>query len=297
MSNQKNVLITGGSSGLGLACAQSLSLFPQFRLFLGARDPLKGRDALVTLAPGSAATTEELNLSSIGSVRQSIERLTAGPRLDGLVCNAGIHRVGDVRLTPDGLEEMFAVNHVAHQALVTGLLGHFNPGARIVVVSSGTHDPDTLERRGNPPGFPSFASLAQGLDGQKPMSAIRRYSSSKLCNVLFALELDRRLKKAGQKMTVNAYDPGAVPGTALTRDFSPMMRALMKSSWILRLFGVAVSTPQRAGEAMARLIHDPTLAGVSGAYFQLETKRAPSKQALDADLASQLFDDTQRRIA
>jgi NAD(P)-dependent dehydrogenase (short-subunit alcohol dehydrogenase family) len=217
--------------------------------------------------------------------------------LDALVCNAGVHEAGPPTFTKDGIETTFAVNHVAHQLLTLLLLDRLKPNARIVMVSSGTHDPATLEGRANPPATVHVASLARGEEAGAPLSAVRRYTSSKLCNLLFAAELDRRLRETGSTFSVNGFDPGAVPGTELTRSWSTGMRLLVKSSWVLRLFGMAVSTPQLAGAAMARLVTDPTLQGISGAYFQLERQRTPSVTARDAALARALYDDTNALLA
>ncbi|MDX2015934.1 MAG: SDR family NAD(P)-dependent oxidoreductase [Myxococcaceae bacterium] len=289
----RTILITGATSGLGLECARALASVPEVRLLLGARDQARG-DALAA-GLGALAEVVVVDLASLASVQRALERL-GGRALDAIVCNAGVHEAGPPTFTVDGLETTFGVNHVAHQALVTRLEGALTRHARVVVVSSGTHDPATLEGRANPPAAIDVSALATGREGGLPVSAIRRYTSSKLCNVLFARELDRRLRAAGRQVTVNAFDPGAVPGTALTRSWSPAMRLLVKSSWVLRLFGMAVSTPARAAGALARLVVSPELDGVTGRYFQLETERAPSTTARDPELAKALFDETERLL-
>jgi NAD(P)-dependent dehydrogenase (short-subunit alcohol dehydrogenase family) len=288
----KTVLVTGATAGIGLECARALLATCKYRVLLGARDTAKGNRIRAALADPTRAEVVALDLASLESVKRAADGLAAGPQLFALVCNAGVHEAGPPTFTQDGFETMFGVNHLAHQLLVLRTLSHLTNDARIVVVSSGTHDPDTLEGRHNPPGATVAAALAQGKEATSVLSSVRRYSSSKLCNLLFVRELDRRLRAAGSQVTINGFDPGAVPGTELTRGWSPAMRLMVKSSWLLRAFGMAVSTPARAGGALARLVSDDTLLGQSGLYFQLDRKRLPSKTARDAELAKRLYEDS-----
>lgn len=288
----KTVLITGATGGLGLACAQALLGAGGHHILLGARDEQKAQRVHAALSTLGSCEVVPLDLASLGQVRRATSALARVPQLDAIVCNAGVHLSGAPTFTVDGLETTFAVNHLAHQLLVLRLLGSLADDARIVVVSSGTHDPDTLEGRGNPPAAVDVQALAQGREGTGPLASVRRYSTSKLCNLLFMRELDRRLRASGSRVTVNGYDPGAVPGTDLTRGWSPVMRLLVQASWLLRIAGVAVSTPQRAGRAMARLVTDAELTGTSGRYFQLERERQPSTAARDPALARTCFEDS-----
>ncbi|MEM9458916.1 MAG: SDR family NAD(P)-dependent oxidoreductase [Myxococcota bacterium] len=290
MNARKTVLLTGATRGIGLACARTLATDGNHDLRLGVRDLACGEAVRADL--GERAALVELELTSLACVRAAIATIREGPRLHAIVCNAGLQEVGPPTFTEDGIETTFAVNHVAHQLLVLGLLDHLAPGARVVMVSSGTHDPDTLEGRVSPPAPPVVADLVRGVAAEETLSATCRYTSSKLCNILFALELDRRARAEGRALWVNAYDPGAVPGTGLTRAWSPWLRMLTKGSWILRLFGLDVSTPRRAGRALARLVADPSLDGISGRYYTLDRERAPSRDARDPALAATLFDDT-----
>jgi NAD(P)-dependent dehydrogenase (short-subunit alcohol dehydrogenase family) len=288
-NTQRTVLVTGATSGLGLACARVLAATPGLHLLLGARDVARGRALADELGPNTEVLP--VDLASLASVHDAALGLRGRP-LDAVVCNAGVHESDPPSFTVDGYETTFAVNHLAHQALVLKLSPSLSDRARVVVVSSGTHDPATLEGRYNPPGRVDVVALSKGLEGTHPLSPVRRYTTSKLCNLLFAFELDRRFRGAGRAVTVNAFDPGAVPGTALTRDWSPGLKLMVKSSWLLALFGMTVSTPRRAGQALARLVTDPSLEVVTGRYFQLERERKPSAQAQDAELARTLFDET-----
>src|SRR5262249_3303476 len=141
------------------------------------------------------------------------------PPLHAVVCNAGLQVVSGIERTADGVETTFGVNHLGHFALVQGLLDVLARPARIVVVSSGTHDP-TKPRGMPPPRYPSAAALAHPAESAD-VDGRRRYTTSKLCNVLYAYELDRRL---GDDVTVNAFDPGLMPGSGLARDYSALGR-------------------------------------------------------------------------
>jgi hypothetical protein len=88
-------------------------------------------------------------------------------------------------------------------------------------------------------------------------------------NMLFAYEPVRRLATYGLSyITVNAYDPGAVPGTALTREYNPLVKVSLRTLRLLGLFGLRVYSSATSGVAMARLALDPALTGVTGKYFR-----------------------------
>jgi NAD(P)-dependent dehydrogenase (short-subunit alcohol dehydrogenase family) len=291
-SNLKTVLVTGATSGLGLECSRALLQHGGYRVILGARNIDKAQRVQATLPKPHLSSVLQVDLSSLEQVKRAAAALVEGPLLDAVVCNAGVHETGAPTFTADGFETTFAVNHLAHQLLVLRLFPRLAETARVVLVSSGTHDPQTLEGRPNPPGVVDVLALSKGRAGEVVLPAVRRYSTSKLCNVLFARELHRRLRVANSRVSVNAFDPGAVPGTELTRNWSPALKLLVHSSWILRVFGVAVSTVPSAARSMARLVVDESLEGKSGHYFQLDRERQPSIAAQDADLARRLYDDS-----
>src|SRR6478736_270684 len=179
----RTAIITGASSGLGYECARALLHTDRsWHVVLAVRDLERGR---------------------------------------AVVCNAGVQVVSGERRSADGFELTFAVNHLGHFALVCGLLEQLAHPARIVVVSSDTHDP--ARRTAMPtPRYTSADELAMASSepGEPPQTAgRRRYTTSKLCNLLFAYELDRRLDHG---VTVNAFDPGLMPGSGLARDYPPL---------------------------------------------------------------------------
>ena len=183
--------------------------------------------------------------------------------------------------------------------------------ARIVVVSSGVHDPTITT------GMPKAAVsdietlAATGGPRRDHFDGRLAYVNSKLCNLWFTYELARRLEAAGlstreRPITVNGYDPGLVPGSGLARDYSPAlrfiwMRILPALARMLARFGVpGVNPPSKSGAALARLVHDPAFAGVSGKYFPSHTrwKEARSSEAsYDAERARMLWDESVRMTA
>jgi NAD(P)-dependent dehydrogenase (short-subunit alcohol dehydrogenase family) len=221
-------------------------------------------------------------LASLASVRQFVQDFTVRtdlPPLFALVNNAGLQIVGPTEYTADGVEMTFGVNHLGPFLLTNLLLPHFartvaqDSPNRIVMVSSGTHfdDEPLAKAMGVPP--PAYTT-ANELARPKPTTekpdkvGVERYSTSKLCNLLFAYELTRRLAQQGRTdLTVNAYDPGLMPGSGLARQRT----GLTQWAWnnVLPLFRLlpGVGSVQTSGPLLARLTSDPAFAAVTGKYF------------------------------
>jgi NAD(P)-dependent dehydrogenase (short-subunit alcohol dehydrogenase family) len=197
----RTAVVTGANSGLGLLTARELARNGA-RVVLACRSEAKGRAALAELEralPGAAAPELELellDLASLDSVRAFAERVRAAHEgLDLLVNNAGI-MAPPRRRTADGFELQFGTNHLGHFAL-TGLLIDMLDGredARVVTLSSNAH---------------KFGRIAfDNLGGERRYFRWRAYGQSKLANLLFALELDRRLRAAGSATKSLAAHPG-----------------------------------------------------------------------------------------
>jgi NAD(P)-dependent dehydrogenase (short-subunit alcohol dehydrogenase family) len=227
--NTRTAVITGASTGLGLECARALlANDASWHVVLAVRDPARGADAVAGLGEPRRCTVLEMDLASLRSVRAFVQSLRGAelPPVHALVCNAGVQIVSGTKsaqVTKDGVEMTFGVNHLGHFALVQGVLDHLARPARIVVVSSGTHDP--AKHTGMPgPHYTSAAELARPDADGSAEEGRRSYTTSKLCNVLFAYELDRRLGHGEQGVSVNAFDPGLMPGSGLARDYPPLQR-------------------------------------------------------------------------
>lgn len=182
-------VITGATSGLGLATARAL-ISGGAHVVAAVRDP----DRAAALLPGVEA--RRLDLADLDSVRAFADKLRADhSRLDGLINNAGV--MGMPRtLTAQGHELQFGVNHLGHFALTGLLLDLLAAGdqARVVTVSSGLHRKGRLR-------FDDLDSAA----GYDPMTA---YNQSKLANAVFGIELDRRLRASGSPVRSVLAHPG-----------------------------------------------------------------------------------------
>ena len=289
-SSLQTVIITGGNSGLGLACANTLltGKIP-LQVVIACRDTVRANTAIDKLKKvitnGSRVEAIQLDLASLASVRafakEVEQRLKDGSLapLYGIVCNAGTQ--GKKRFTTDGFEETFGVNHLGHFLLVNLLLPLLKNSGRIVVVASGVHDPVQLALVPSAsvpaPAWNAIKELAKGNLGleaandDEPADIGRRYSTSKLANVYFTYGLASRLPEG---ITVNAFDPGLMPGTGLAREYSPMMRFMWYHIMpnilpLLRWLVVKnVHSPKESGAALARLIIDPALKNSNGLYFE-----------------------------
>jgi NAD(P)-dependent dehydrogenase (short-subunit alcohol dehydrogenase family) len=170
---------------------------------LAVRNVEKGKQAaarIAAAAPGATVTVQELDLSSLDSVRAAAAELRAGhPRIDLLICNAGV-MYPPKQTTDDGFELQFGTNHLGHFALTGLLLERMLPvpGSRVVTVSSVGH---RMQARIN----------FDDLQWERSYSRVRAYGQSKLANLMFTYELQRRLSAAGTTIAVAAH-----PGFAAT---------------------------------------------------------------------------------
>jgi light-dependent protochlorophyllide reductase len=279
--NTRTAIITGASAGLGLESARALlAADPAWHIVLAVRDVGRGSDAVAQLGRPDRCTVLEADLASLGSVRSFVDAVRAAvlPPLHAIVCNAGLQVVSGTETTADGVEMTFGVNHLGHFALVRGLLDVLARPARVVVVSSGTHDPAKFT--GMPsPNYTTAADLADPADITDAAEGRRRYTTSKLCNVLYAYELDRRLGHGEQGVTVNAFDPGLMPGSGLARDYSAAGRWAWRYLFPALRVLPGVNSTRTSGRHLAALVHDPRFDGVTGQYF---AGRKPIRSSVDS---------------
>lgn len=190
----RRVLVTGATSGLGHETARVLAGHGA-DVVITSRSAERAEAVALDLARTTGATVRglSLDLDDLDAVRRGADAvLTEGP-LDLLVNNAGIMATPR-RLSPQGVESQLAVNHLGHVALTARLLAHLRPGGRVVTVSSGLHRVARTD-------FDDPAS-------ERRYSPFRAYGRSKLANLLFAFELDRRLRAAGAPVASLAAHPG-----------------------------------------------------------------------------------------
>lgn len=302
-------LITGGHAGIGFECAKQLASASRLNLILAGRSMERVEPAAQHLrtAYGVEVSTLELDTSSLASVREAAAKchamLDSGEvdSLQAILCNAGAQFRGPISYSADGYEETFATNCLGHFLLMELLLDRVNEHGRIVFTASGTHDPDTMD--GKMVGVvvePDAIALANdGKKSAKPLSGGVRYSTSKLCTMLYVYELDRRLKRSGSSVASIAFDPGSVPETGLLRTMPKPVQWLSKTSimkWAFRRFGVTMGTVSFSGAALAKVASDPAYANGSGKYFQSNDgqliEARSSKMSYDEQRAIKLWNDS-----
>jgi len=269
--------VTGANSGIGYVTVLELARAGA-DVVLGCRDEARGTEALERVRreiPTARLTLERLDLSALSSVREFAERLRASsPRLDILVNNAGVMAIPARTLTSDGFEMQFGVNHLGHFALTGLLLDHLLAAEkpRVVTVSSGVAawgklDLDNLqsERR------------------YRPMGA---YAQTKLANLLFMRELDRRVRP--RDLVSVAAHPGATVTNLQRHAFGRITKIIGQSAeWGALPSLYAATAPGVAGGSYFGprdrfgLGGPPTLVSLPG-------------QARSVDLALRLWEASER---
>ena len=300
----KSVIITGGNSGLGFECARALVETREWYVIVACRDAERGSQAIKRLYARSWYKKMEamvLDLGSLSSIRTFAANFAARadlPPLGALVCNAGTQVVAKLTQTSDGFETTFGVNHLGHFLLANLLVSQMDPQARIVFVSSGTHDPS--QTTGMPsPRLVSARELAYPERNSETMRESpgqfgrRAYTTSKLCNVMCAYEMSRRLRVDGSNLhgiTVNSFDPGLMPATGLARDYSAFMRFMWNYVLpVLRPFVPHVNSVRHSGKALASLVTDPKLERTTAKYFQGYKETPSSMESYERDKAGALW--------
>lgn len=275
----KICLVTGATNGIGEATAQQLAAMGATVMVHG-RDAQKGQrvvEAIVRNTGNNDVRFVKADLASLSEVRALAAEVNAAvPRLDVLVNNAAW--VGSERkVTIDGYERTFAVDHLAPFLLTNLLLDKIKAAApsRIVNVSSYGHH---------------FAKLdLDDLMLAKKYSMMHAYGNAKLGNVLFTRSLAKRL--AGTGVTVNAVHPGGV-NTGLGRESSATL-AMRVMTTLMTLFA---KTPQQGARTSLYLATSTDMEGKSGAYYANCKPARISVQAQDDALAERLWKESAKLV-
>jgi light-dependent protochlorophyllide reductase len=308
--SMNTAIVTGANTGLGFECARALAETHDWHVVVACRSAEKGREAVKRLLAQTRRSENEieamtLDLASLESVRDFARDFATErrPPLRALVCNAATQIVTGRTFTKDGFETTFGVNHLGHFLLVNLMLAQMAPPARIVIVSSGTHDP--AQTTGMPPPMYRRARFlarpdedTKALNDERGTAGRRAYTTSKLCNVLFTYELERRLRAEkvgtnGFSITVNAFDPGLMPGTGLARDYGRFARFAWRFVLpALRPFVPNVNSVARSGKSLANMVTEPRLERISGKYFQGTRDVPSSKDSYDPAMAAELWESS-----
>ncbi|GAA4935322.1 oxidoreductase [Nonomuraea thailandensis] len=269
--NGRTVVITGANSGIGLAAARALAA-KGARVVLAVRDPDRGRTAAATLTGDTAV--QRLDLADLSSIRAFAEDLTEP--IDVLINNAGV-MIPPLARTADGFELQFGTNHLGHFALTNLLLPRIR--RRVVTVSSNGHRTGTLD-------------LADLNWERRPYRAFAAYAQSKLANLLFTSELQRRLTEAGSPVLATAAHPGMAATNLLghlDRDPTPLGRLRTALTGLL-----SQSDDDGALPTLYAAVADVPGGSYAGPDGFLEGRGAPklvgrSKAARDGTLARRLW--------
>jgi NAD(P)-dependent dehydrogenase (short-subunit alcohol dehydrogenase family) len=266
----KVCVVTGASSGIGKATSLALARLGA-DVILVCRDAGRGEAALAGVDAVAAAGRPGLEIADLSSqqeVRALAARLSRLDRLDVLINNAGLV-IADHRVSADGFEYTFALNHLAPFLLTSSLREKLvaSAPARVITVSSAAHRAARLD----------LADLQ--LTGH--YNGWRAYANSKLANILFTTELASRL--AGTGVTANCVHPGTV-NTGFGRDGGTLLR-----------FGIDLSrrfllTAAQGADTVVYLASSPDVAAATGGYYIKRKRRVPSGAARDAATARRLWE-------
>jgi retinol dehydrogenase-12 len=267
----KTCLITGATNGIGRVTAVELAKMGA-ELFLTYRDKARADETVAEIRNRTGNENVQLLDVDLGSQQQirraAAEFLATGKPLHLLVNNAGLGNTGRM-VTEDGIETVFAVNHLAYFLLTILLLERIKQSApaRIVNVASEAHRFGTI----------NFDDLG----GERRYRTFGAYGQSKLANILFTYELARRL--AGTGVTVNCLHPGGIASGLWTNN-GPVARFVMKAG---RLF---LKTPEQGAQTTIYLATSPRVEGVTGKYFSNCKEKSSNKESYDLGVARRLWD-------
>lgn len=304
MTYKRSIIVTGGTNGLGYQAALKIAKdHPEYLVVVASRSDKDGAAASINKTLHQKNTTFiPLDLSDTNSVRSFAQAWisdSSKPQIQALVFNAGLQFPTELVLTPERLEKTFAIAHVGHALLFHLLCPHLPDGAHVVLTSSGTHDP--AQKSGLPDAeYNSAEDLAHPPASQVDIPGRKRYSTAKLCNVLWTYALAHHLTEAapGRRITVNAMDPGLMPGTGLAREANVIERFLW--NWVLpHMIGILrllltpnTHTTQESGAALARLATAADVEGVTGKYWEGLKEIESSKDSYDKSKQEDLWNWT-----
>ena len=258
----KTVVVTGGTSGIGEVAAVALAKLGA-RIVLVARDKSRGDATLARLrdsAPDIAHSVHFADLLRLAEMKRvAAEIADREPRIDVLINNAGA-LFAKRRLTEDGLERTFALNHMAYFVMTAGLRERLlaSGPARIINTASAAHQGATLD--------------FDDLQSAKSFGARKAYGQSKLCNILFTRELARRLQGTG--VTANCLHPGFVA----TRFGDQSGGLISRLVWFAKFFAIS---PAKGAETIIYLASSPDVRETTGQYFYKSAPTMPSSAAQD----------------
>ncbi len=271
----KTVLVTGASSGIGMATAGQLAALGARVVMVSRTQPrgAKARDELLRANPGASIEMLVADLSTTAAIRKLADAFQKKhTRLDVLINNAALITARR-KLTDEGVEMQFFVNHLAY-FLLTGLLLDVlraSAPARVVNVASTAHSRGVID-------FDDL-QLAEAYRGWQA------YANTKLMNIVFTYELARRLE--GTRVTANCLHPGVIH-TNLMRSFSSVVQVAWNAT--SRFF----KPPEDGAETPVFLASSPKVEGVTGKYFRRCEELGTSRVSYDKEVQRRLWKESER---
>ncbi|XP_047341914.1 protochlorophyllide reductase-like isoform X1 [Impatiens glandulifera] len=308
------VIITGASSGLGLATAKALADTGKWHIIMACRDFLKAERAAKSAGISKENyTVMHLDLASLDSVRQFVENFKrSGQPLDVLVCNAAVYfpTAKEPTYTAEGFELSVGTNHLGHfllSRLMLDLLKESDyPSKRVIIVGSITGNTNTLA--GNVPpkaNLGDLRGLAGGLNGLNTSSMIdggefdgaKAYKDSKVCNMLIMQEFHRRFHEETGITFASLY-PGCIATTGLFREHIPLFRLLFPP--FQKFITKGFVSEEESGKRLAQVVSDPSLTK-SGVYWSWNKDSASfenqlSPEASDAEKARKVWEISEKLV-
>ncbi len=285
MIKNKNILITGGNSGIGLFAIINL-LKKKNNLYVVIKSELRKNEFLKTIEKYFDKNylskylniIENCDLSNLENIKKIKDYFVSKKIfLDVLVLNAGLQYTGSFypKVSKQGIELTFAVNHLAHFYLVKILkdLVRDKEESRIIITSSDVHDPKSPGGNiGKKAGLNNLVDFRKKVTGQfLNFNADESYKNSKLCNILFAKELAKKLKISSSKISVITWAPGLV----IPNDDSGFFRYskrfnlfgyLIFSKVAKNILGISESL-ENAGKILSQIVLDSNLNNVGFIYL------------------------------